>query len=318
MHRPIAILALTLLPVQADHAAVPTDLTAYARALDRAANDLSAAGTAQEARAIAAALPDRWSVAVGGHLIVVEAGWIDTEVSRGAIEPHRWAAVQRHVVQRLRAMQMEAAAPGVVLPSSPDDTLHGVLARREFQRNAGSRWLEEALQRVIEWIRNLLGRFSGSPVSARSAAMVLAWTISVLALVALTVWLVGMLTRSSLAASLELGSAAIKRPPAREWALRALAAARSGDMREAVRCAYHAALSRLEEQGIWQVDESRTPREYLRLLRTDDPRRTIVTDLTRQFEQVWYGGRAASAEATAQLTAHLEHLGCLRGHERAI
>jgi hypothetical protein len=148
--------------------------------------------------------------------------------------------------------------------------------------------------------------------------MVLAWTISVLALIALTVWLVGALTRRSLAASLELGRAPIKRPPAREWALRALAAARSGDMREAVRCAYHAALSRLEEQGIWQVDESRTPREYLRLLRADDPRRTIVTDLTRQFEQVWYGGRAAGAEATAQLTAHLEHLGCLRGHERAI
>src|SRR3712207_7448718 len=38
------------------------------------------------------------------------------------------------------------------------------------------------------------------------------------------------------------------------------------------RCAYHAALCRMEEQGVWRVEDSRTPREYLRLLPPGDPR----------------------------------------------
>jgi hypothetical protein len=48
--------------------------------------------------------------------------------------------------------------------------------------------------------------------------------------------------------------------------LRALAAARGGEARDAVRAAFNAALLRLEEEGVWRADESRTPREHLQLL----------------------------------------------------
>jgi hypothetical protein len=199
-----------------------------------------------------------------------------------------------------------------------DAALRGILARREFQRSATSVWLDSLRERVGKWVTGLLERLAGSGVGVRAVGVFLAWASSLLALSALSLWLVQMLTRRSRAAALELGAI---RPPAaaaREWAQRAMAAARSGDLRESVRCAYHAALCRLEEQGIWRVDESRTPREYVRLLRSDDPRFGIVTDLTRQFEQVWYGRRTATDDDARQVAAHLERLGCLRAADRAI
>jgi Domain of unknown function (DUF4129) len=54
-------------------------------------------------------------------------------------------------------------------------------------------------------------------------------------------------------------------------------------------------LFRLEEQGVWRVDESRTPREYLSLLKPRDARYAALVDLTREFEQVWYAARPADS-----------------------
>jgi len=106
-----------------------------------------------------------------------------------------------------------------------------------------------------------------------------------------------------------------------EWLLRLFTrifgASSAGDLREAVRCGFHAAVRRLEEQGSWSVDDARTPREYMRLLHGDDPRRTMFGDLTRRFEQVWYGHRSATGEDVRHIAAHLERLGCLRPGEQA-
>jgi hypothetical protein len=126
------------------------------------------------------------------------------------------------------------------------------------------------------------------------------------------------MTRRTRAAVLALGPLVLTREPAREWARRAVAAAAAGDFRESIRCGYHAALARLEEQGTWQVDESRTPREYVRLLHGDDPRLPALSDLTRQFELTWYGRRTATDDDARRLFAHLERLGCLRAAQRAI
>ena len=43
-----------------------------------------------------------------------------------------------------------------------------------------------------------------------------------------------------------------------------------------------------------------------------------MLDLTRRFEQIWYGNRARSPTMPDRLTDHLEALGCLRPGERAI
>jgi hypothetical protein len=100
-----------------------------------------------------------------------------------------------------------------------------------------------------------------------------------------------------------------------EWAARAYAALRQGDAREAMHCGYHAVLFRLEEQGVWRVDDARTPREYVRLLPAQDARRDAFIDLTRRFEQTWYGSRAADG---AGLIENLEAFGCSAPSKPAI
>jgi hypothetical protein len=84
---------------------------------------------------------------------------------------------------------------------------------------------------------------------------------------------------------------------ARDWQLwlaDARRAAAAGQWREAIHFAYWASISRLESRRLWPADRARTPREYLALVAADDPRKPLLATLTRSFERVWYGGRAAA------------------------
>ncbi len=90
---------------------------------------------------------------------------------------------------------------------------------------------------------------------------------------------------------------------ARTWAARARAAAAAGDAREAVRCAYHAVLHRLDEDGAWTIAEARTPREYMRLLPAADRRQPAVSFVARLFEGTWYGGAEPAIDRRADRRA---------------
>ena len=86
--------------------------------------------------------------------------------------------------------------------------------------------------------------------------------------------------------------------------------AAAGAYRDAIRLAYWAAIRRLGDAGLWTVDDARTHREYLRMVRRDQPQREPLTALTRQFELVWYAGAASSATDFESAMAKLEKLGC--------
>ena len=87
---------------------------------------------------------------------------------------------------------------------------------------------------------------------------------------------------------------------------------------------FRALMKTLAEEGeshkvsVWLVDEARTPREYLGLLRTTDGRRAAMTALTRRFEQIWYGNQPAAPADVSDVRTYLEELGCLRPGEQAI
>jgi hypothetical protein len=315
----LLVLAILALPAsQPGRTSATFDLPGYLREIDRVREAIAASATPEEARAVAAALPDRWWVTSDALVIVIDTSWVDDDISASVTGTSPWPSVREKIERRLSTMRAAAAEPPGHGGPDPEQALEAVLARPEFHRGATSRWLDEQRSRVGNWILRMLNRLTGSGPGGRAVAIVFAWTLSIVALVALTLWFVTMLTRRSRAAALELGAAAPPRAPAREWTARALAAARAGDIREAVHCGYNAAVCKLDEQGIWSVDESRTPREYLAILRSDDPRHSVLADLTRQFEQIWYGGRAATADDAQKLSAHLERLGCLRESERAI
>lgn len=79
------------------------------------------------------------------------------------------------------------------------------------------------------------------------------------------------------------------------WLNDARDAAAAGEWRRAIHAAYWAVIARLESQWIWPADKAKTPREVLKLMEAEDPRREDLVELTRTFEYTWYGGRAADA-----------------------
>jgi Domain of unknown function (DUF4129) len=97
----------------------------------------------------------------------------------------------------------------------------------------------------------------------------------------------------------------------RLWAKEALAAAERGDYREAIHCAYWAAVVHLEGLGMLKGDRARTPRESLRLLDLHPKEQRLLQEFTGKFELVWYGYRAASAQDWSDARTHLEKMGCL-------
>ncbi|HLW79821.1 MAG TPA: DUF4129 domain-containing protein, partial [Terriglobia bacterium] len=88
----------------------------------------------------------------------------------------------------------------------------------------------------------------------------------------------------------------------------------------AVRLAYWTGVYRLADLGLWQIDRTRTHREYLRLVPQspgEETRRDALSAVTSRFEHVWYGRRSASADDFRFVVSQLEKLGCVFPSTRA-
>jgi hypothetical protein len=95
---------------------------------------------------------------------------------------------------------------------------------------------------------------------------------------------------------------------ATDWAKQAEEFAADAEWREAVHCLYWAAIVSLEARRAWRHNPTRTPREYLRLLKPGSAQQRGLRGLTRIFERVWYGLREGRAEEYAEARALYEAL----------
>lgn len=287
--------------------------------IDLLLDRIDAADSRDARSAVITSIPPRWRIVDGGQEFLFSTAGVSALLRPTLTEPSTWSATRPAVRMRLTAIRDEVvtSADAPVPPPHAREALTRVLSRQEFQRSTASRWREDLQRLVGEWIEGFLARIGGGPGAGRRVGIALAWIASLGALAALGFWIVRAIAQHRPGASLGLGDAGTRTVRARELALRSLAAARAGDVREAVRIAYNAALVRLEEQGVWHVDDARTPREYVRLLRPTDGRHAPMIALTRRFEQIWYGNQPAAADDAADVRAHLEELGCLRPGEQA-
>ncbi|HEX4756452.1 MAG TPA: DUF4129 domain-containing protein [Terracidiphilus sp.] len=188
-------------------------------------------------------------------------------------------------------------------------SLTAILARPEY------RGVSEvsAKQRFLEWLENVLEDILGRLVRFGSRSPWIAFALRALLLVALCVALVWALVRIERRSRIKLAPKppVAGSPAAREWQLwlaDARAMAERGLWREAIHFLYWASISRLESKRLWPADRARTPREYLKLLSVADPRKLVLTSLTRSFERTWYGGREAhdsDFDAALKLAADL-------------
>jgi hypothetical protein len=201
--------------------------------------------------------------------------------------------------QRLQMDEQQAESP---LPANSAyaaqrKSLDAILAQREYKGVTEV----SASDRFWEWLDNLLdkvlSRISGIGSRAPWVAELL-YGLLIAAACTVLVWLIVRLERNArvrLVPDIEPAPGAAS---AREWQLwlkDAQTAAAGGQWRDAIHSVYWASISRLESRRLWPADRARTPREYLGMLRGSDPRKPMLTALTRSFERTWYGGREAAA-----------------------
>lgn len=174
--------------------------------------------------------------------------------------------------------------------------LNKVLSQREFRDLAEPAPRDTVLEKIGDAINNFFNRvaiFSGrSPWIGRAVL----WSFLGAVCVGLMWGLLQLERRWRIRLVPEQNAPAAGAASARDWQLwleDARRAAAEGRWREAVHFVYWASISRLESKRLWPADRARTPREYLALVAEEDPRKTALATLTRSFERIWYGGRAA-------------------------
>ncbi len=175
---------------------------------------------------------------------------------------------------------------------------NAVLARGEFQLGAGPTWWDRLKARALGWLGRFFTGVAAVGIAAPWLGRLMEWVFFVGAAVGLLFFLLRNAARQRLRVS--LGDAALRGTAwdreADDWAERAEQHAAAGEWREAVHCLYWAAIVLLETRRAWRHNPTRTPREYVRLLKPGSVQEQGLRRLTQIFERVWYGLREANAE----------------------
>jgi len=287
------------------------DLPGYEAELDRIASDVQHHEAIPRLRQT---LPRIWHVRTSEGAVDLSTLWLSSDLQKLEQEPAKYDVVASRVRSQLAAMHKAATELEVVLqrPSSSGarERLDKILDRREFAGEQGPSQLELLRARIAGWIQRQLFRLLSRLHLGAQAGNALSWAIVAVAFLSLCYWIIQNLARRS---RLQQPPAEVGRPSndSREWARDALAAAERGDYREAVHCAYWAAILQLETRGMLKRDRARTPRESLRLLDPHPREQKLLHEFTLLFELVWYGYRPVSANDWSNARTHMENMGCL-------
>lgn len=172
-----------------------------------------------------------------------------------------------------------------------------VLAERDFRNLEAPTARDAALEKLGEWLNRFFQSAAKLGTTAAWVGRVMVYGFILIVCVGLVLGLMRLERRWRIRLIPESDSPAAGAASARDWPLwlaDARRAAAAGLWREAIHFVYWTAISRLESKRLWPADRARTPREYLALVAADDPRKPQLATLTRSFEHVWYGGRAAA------------------------
>jgi hypothetical protein len=198
-------------------------------------------------------------------------------------------------------VQTDHAAAGA-LPAAPDHAweraaMTQVLAGRDFRNLQAPTARDSALEKLSAWLNRLLASIDKLQLHAAWVGRLIVWSFILAVCVGLVLGLMQLERRWRIRLIPESAEPAAGTASARDWQLwlaDARRAATASQWREAIHFVYWAAISRLESRRLWPADRARTPREYLALVAASDPRKPQLATLTRSFERVWYGGRAAA------------------------
>jgi hypothetical protein len=215
--------------------------------------------------------------------------------------PHLRAAAARSVPSLTSAQQVEFVRAQTAAQK--------ILAGAEFQRPEPSLWDRIKAKIVAAIVRVFLGIdrvTTQSPWVGRA----LEWLLFLAAAVGLLLWVLRTVQRQRLRVALG-GEPAKSTAWAREtedWRRQAEQEAARGAWREAIHALYWAAIVQLERRRAWRHNPSRTPRDYVRLLKAGSAEQRELRGLTSALEQSWYGQREANAAEFAEARERFERL----------
>lgn len=239
-----------------------------------------------------------------------------TLISLRSIRPATPLAVDSKLMQRL---QREQAAPE--LPRGGD--IHGVQVKTPLLERIGEavgyagRWTFQKIMKFFDWLMRF---WPDSRPKKTPASSAMRWTIG--SLVALILIVLGVLAfevirRSRKAMpqvveqSVPLGSSRDDDPFSRganEWERYAAQLAAAGRLREAIRAWYHAVLVTLYRANVLHFRKGRTNWEYVAALGPEIAWRPRIIQLTRRFEEEWYGSDESSADALDECGGAARHI----------
>jgi len=305
----IAVLLLLLMPVSAIAAGAPLSIPQYITALEQLRQAVVSAKDEPATSALAENLPAEWRVAADGREFTVSTDALRRSLIEYATEHttgNRDTVTAQLDLLAANARAMQSARPDFAAERTH---LEEILSRHEFRNVRGETWWDRWKRAAQRWLWELLSRFllsSAFPTVSRIAI----WALLALAIAGAAWWIVRTYQQKNIYTQFSGSPEIVSAKPWRDWEAEAKLAAQEGRWRDAVHLLYWAGISFLEGQGLWQPDLARTPREYLRLLPAGDAHRGPLQQLTRNFEQVWYGNDVATAQTFAGASALLEQLGC--------
>ena len=263
---------------------------------------------------IRASLPSEWVVGTGDAEYHVPTDWVNDRLSDMQETPRNAESIARELQTHLSALRAEAGDLEKQVSAGQDSTarvkLNAIFQAREFRNlQSPNQWLSVE-ERLGRWIMRQIERLARWLHVSERTGNFLAWAVIALALLSLGYWVFRTISRTPRPVSEE--KLPLPGPEeSRNWIAEAMAAAERCEFREAVRSAYWAIITRLEDRKLLTHDRSRTPRESLRLLASHPAEQSSLRDFTTHFELIWYGYRPASPEDWIGARAQLEKFGCL-------
>jgi Domain of unknown function (DUF4129) len=280
--------------------------------------------TPRDLTALLSRIPSHWQVQDSDRQFTISAEPIRVLLQHAADNPDA-ASRKNQIAQALDSLadladQIDgytAVGPAASGDLQARQKLNRILARSDFAGRYSRTAAEIWRQKVADWLLHFIEKLFAGMVRHPIGGKILLWTIIVGSVLLLAFALFRIWITRDRADSLKLGPPGIPSRSWQQWVHAARLAADRGDFREAVHNSYWAAVARLADLGALPADSTRTPREFLLLLRrprlpsaaSADPRPPLLA-LTRRLERVWYGFAPATAEDFRDSLRQLEMLGC--------
>jgi hypothetical protein len=257
-------------------------------------------------------LPNQWTINTPERTYSVPTDYLRSQLAAGSAENAK--AWSDFLAAKLRGY----AAEGPASPASSRAELDRILAGPEFASvHPPSAW-DLFRQRLNAWLIGLFTRLfrglSRHPIGGK----IVFWLIVVAGVGFIALTLLRFVMARDGMESMPSQNIVVAHRTWQEWIRAVRDAATRNDFREAVRSAYWAGVTRLQDSGALPRDQSKTPREYLQALSepysAEGPSasrtREALSILTNRLEQIWYADRRASSDDLSVALRQLETLGC--------